>query len=68
MRIFLIAGAALFLALPAMAADRPNACAAFGSAPMRIVAGPAPCCGGRLHCGQFLSTTIVVRPSRDQHT
>jgi hypothetical protein len=33
-----------------------------------IVPKPQDCCTGRLQCSQYLSTTTVVRPGREQHT
>jgi 2-keto-3-deoxy-6-phosphogluconate aldolase len=33
-----------------------------------LVETPADCCSGRMKCAQFLSTTIVARPSHPERT
>jgi hypothetical protein len=48
-----------------------QACIRTGEGGSRVAAQverPADCCTGRMKCAQFLSTTIVVRPSHPERT
>jgi hypothetical protein len=49
-----------------------HSCIAVGSGLSRVAATvrrPQDCCTGRMQCSQYLSTTTVVRPDREQqHT
>ncbi len=73
MRLFLIAAAATAAFTGAAGAEPSlqHSCIIVSDGYQHVaatVAKPEDCCTGRLQCSQFLSTTTVVRPAKEQHT
>lgn len=76
MRLSLVIATAALLAtaatVPAQAGAAPQqSCIAVGSGFQHVaavVARPEDCCTGRMQCSQYLSTTTVVRPAREQRS
>jgi hypothetical protein len=70
MKFVMVTVLGVSLATSAFAAPT-QSCIRSGGGVSRVVAqveSPADCCTGRMQCSQFLSTTIVARPSQPERT